>query len=199
MTQGPGTAPKPPRTISNPGTLKAVSAARAAPLPDANDAVLTERLAKGATNTALNTWGSLRDLWADFRSQDRFFKYKAAVVALWLALSGTGVWVACPAGSTPGNVIGARLVRTQVLDSPVLMIVNESGKPWKDVVVVVNQSFRAAVARVGDDPPENNLTLDPKKLLGEGGKQAPSDLRIRDLEVRTSSGRAVLLKDGVSP
>ena len=150
---------------------------------------------EGATDAALNVLGVLRDLWGDFRRSERWFKYKAAIVGAWLVLSAAGVIVAMP-GGVGANRIGARLVRTQVLDTPVFMIVNESGKPWEDVVVVVNDTYQAAVRRVSADSPDNNLTLEPRKLLGEGGEPAPADLEVTKLQVRTSRGRADLIVDG---
>lgn len=201
-------APKgPPRTVSNPGTtprttsgeaFKVMSAQRMAPLSQPGEAhgPLSSRLKEGAADTALNVVGILRDLWDDFRSSDQFFKYKALILATWILLSGAGFVVACPPSGGPSNNIGARLVTTKVLDTPVFMIVNESGEAWEDVVVVVNNQYRAAVARVSHEHPDNNLTLEPKKLLGAQGQPAPSDLRVTNLQVRTSEGKADLIVGG---
>jgi hypothetical protein len=150
----------------------------------------------GATEAALNVAGVLRDLWADFRGSEKWFKYKAAILGAWLLLSAAGFAVACPGELGPKNNIGARLVRTHVLDTPVFMIVNDSGEPWEDVVVVVNDTYQASVRRVSADHPDNNLTLEPRKLLGEGGAPAPGDLEVTKLQVRTSEGRADLIVDG---
>ncbi len=157
---------------------------------------VSARLKEGAADTALNVVGILRDLWDDFRSSDRFFKFKALIVGAWVALSAAGIVVACPGGFEPSNSIGARLVTSQVLDTPVFMIVNESDEVWEDVIVEVNGTWRAAVARVPPTPPQNNLTLDPKRLLGEGGNPAPANLSVTDLHVRTSEGRAKLMEQG---
>ena len=151
---------------------------------------------EGAADAALNVVGVLRDLWGDFRRSDRWFKYKAAIVGTWLLLSAVGVGVACPGGFGGSNTLGARVVRSQVLDTPVFMIVNESGEAWEDVVVVVNDTYRAAVPRVSADHPDNNFTVESRKLLGEGGAPAPADLEVTKLQVRTSRGRADLIVDG---
>lgn len=195
--QGPSSSGAAPRSSSG-ERLRAVSAARmqpikAAPLPQGP---LSARLKDGAADTALNVFGILRDLVDDFRSSDQFFKYKALIVVAWLALSGATLFVACPGGQGPQNNIGARLVTSRVADTPVFMIVNDSGEEWTDVTVVVNNSFRAAVARVGGAPPDNNLTLEPKKLLGEAGKPAPADLKVMSLVVRTADGEAQLVHNG---
>jgi hypothetical protein len=193
---GDSGASPPPRTISRPEALKTISAARAAP-PPAAAGPLSKRLKEGVADTALNAVGLLRDTWADFRAQDQYFKYKALILTVWVLLSGAAFVVACPGLTTaPKNPIGARLVTTQVADTPVFMLVNESDRPWEDVVVVVNRTYRAAVARVGSDHPNNTLVLEPKRLLGDTGAPAPIDLKVRELEVRTRGGTAALVSGG---
>jgi hypothetical protein len=183
--------------MHNPSTVRPVQSAERAHRVDdpTGRAPVAAAVREGAAEAALNVVGVLRDLWADFRRSDRWFKYKAAIVGAWLLVSIAGVGVACP-GSFGGNTLGARLVRSQVLDTPVFMIVNESGDAWEDVIVVVNDRYRAAVPRVSPDHPDNNFTLETRKLLGEGGAPAPADLEVTKLQVRTSRGRADLIVDG---
>jgi hypothetical protein len=186
---------RPPRTVSNPGALKAVSAARAQPQPTEKAKLSKEALRKGAENTALNALGVLRDTWDDFRNSDRFFKYKAFVLATWIALSVATFVVACP-GSGPSNGIGATLgsVPPTVASDPVLYFVkNDSDEPWTDVVIVVNDAYRIAVAQV---TPNGQVTLSPKQLVGTDGVTPQSDLRVRRIEVRTAEGKTELMKDG---
>jgi hypothetical protein len=40
------------------------------------------------------------------------------------------------------------------------------------------------------------VTVTPRQLLGPGGKVAPLDLRATDVELRTSDGKARLMKEG---
>ncbi|MGA9524430.1 MAG: hypothetical protein WBV82_23445 [Myxococcaceae bacterium] len=182
---------------SQPGPRKAVSAARQAPLPkEAPQGPLSARLKEGASESALNVAGLLRDLWDDFRNSDRYFKYKALVLGTWLLLSSAGVFVACPGSTGPENTIGARLTLVKVVDDEVITLFNESGDDWEEVMVVVNKRYGAAVPRVSHAAPENTFTVDRRKLLGDQGQPAPADLRITDIEVRTSDGRATLMADG---
>ena len=189
--------------VSNPRleSMKAVSAERprAAPQAARSSGPIRQRLRAGAEDKALNAVGILRDLIDDFQRSDRFFKYKAFILAGWLALSGASIVVACPGSGGPHNTLGARLVQTRVVDTPVMMIVNDSGSTWSEVTVIVNGEYRASVGKVGATPPDNNLTLEPHKLLGEGGKLAPNTLQIRDIVVRTRKGEADLLVNGQPP
>lgn len=181
-----------PPKASNPN-LRVMSAARTAP-PPAEQGPLSARLKSGAENTALNVVGILRDTWADFRSSDRFFKYKALILGSWIALTVLTFAVSCPGGDLDAkNRLGARLVTAGEPSRPIYMIVNDSEKSWTDVLVVVNAQYRAAVA---DVEAHGNLTLTPKQLIGPNGKLAPTDLRITDLELRTGNGKTKLLKEG---
>jgi hypothetical protein len=164
--------------------------------PSPQRQVVSAAVKEGATEAALNLAGALRDLIADVRSANRWLKYKALIIGAWVALSLAGFWVAWPSDPGPTNTLGARLVRTRVVDTPVFMIVNESGEPWEDVVVEVNHSYRASVRRVSAEHPENNITLEPRRLLGEGGAPAPFNLEVTDLHVRTSDGQADLIVGG---
>lgn len=161
---------------------------------------LGSRLKEGAADAALNIAGILRDLWADFRASDQFFKYKALILAVWLALSGAGFFVACPGSGGPTNTIGARLVKGKVLDSTVISVINESEDAWEDVVVVVNRTYSSSVAHVPgrEQDPDNRFTVDTKKLRDPNNKAAPDALFISDLYVRTAEGRADLIQNGES-
>ncbi|MBX5483188.1 MAG: hypothetical protein IRZ16_15310 [Myxococcaceae bacterium] len=199
-------APAPGRTVSNPGlprttsqeAFRAISAARMQPIKETTSAPLSARLKETATDTALNVVGILRDLWTDFRNSDQFFKYKAFIVAAWLVLSGAGFVVACPPSTGPSNNIGARIVRGKVLDSTVISVVNDSDDPWEDVVVVVNGVYSSSVPRVPprDQVPDNRFTVDTKKLRDANNKPPPDSLEIQELYVRTSEGRADLIRHG---
>jgi len=181
------------RTPSNPGTMKAVSAARAQPLAPKTEALTSDRLKSGAANTALNVLSIFRELWEDFRSSNRFFKYKAGILVAWLGLSVSGFVVACPQSGEANN-ISAHLVVAGEANQPIYMIKNSGNEPWKDVVVVVNDQYRAAFAQI---LPNGDITLTPKLLTGPNGKPAPKDLNVADLEVQTADGATRLLRGGV--
>ncbi len=180
---------------SKPGTPKAVSAARAQPLAAPSSELSKERLRSGAEDTALNVLSILRETWEDFRSSDRFFKYKAAVIAIWVLLSVTSFAVACP-GSGNSNPIGAALVATEIAGRPVVSVQNTSDDSWREVLVLVNGSYRAAVASID---PHQTVTLTPKQWVGPDGQAASPDLRVTDVEIRTSEGNTVLFRGGQAP
>ncbi|HET9450236.1 MAG TPA: hypothetical protein VFO83_05115 [Aggregicoccus sp.] len=171
-----------------------MSAARAAPLaPSGPPPPLARRLRAGAVNAGLNVAAYAREALEDFRSRDRFFKFKALIVASWAALSVAGVGVACPSGSLDAGSLGSRLVVNAERVPAIILIYNEGDEAWQDVTVVVNRQYRASAEQV---PPGENLTLTSRLLLGPGNVVAPLGLRITDVELRTSEGRAVLMNEG---
>lgn len=157
-------------------------------------APITERLKDGAEDTALNAVSLVKEGWRDFLKTNRYFKYKALVVLLWSALALAGIIEAWPEESVHLNEqLGARLVIPPNPDYPAFMIINESDTAWKDVVVIINGEFRGTAVMV---EPHSDFTLTPKQLVGKKGNVPPTNLRARDLVVRTRKGEAVLLKDG---
>lgn len=190
----PGAAPSSPnvRTVSNPGTMRVMSAARAAPIQEEPKGPLSKRLVSEASNAALNGVSILKELVQDFRERDRFFKFKALILGSWLALSVLSIGVACPHKDLETGALGARVVDPKIPGRPTLMIYNESKDPWRDVIFVVNGDFRASVELV---KPGDFITLTPKQLMNSAGA-APSDMPMRNLELRTKDGTATLLRNG---
>jgi hypothetical protein len=185
----PGTQP---RTPTDPGNLRVMSAARTAPLQKGKaEGPLGKRLAGEASNQLLNGLSILKEMLGDFRQQDRFFKYKASIVAGWLALTVASFAIACPGSSVETGDMDARLVLSDKLDRPSLTIWNESKEPWQDVTFIVNGEYRAAVAAVAAG---EFVTLTPKQLIGPAGA-APSDLRFQTLQMRSRDDSADLTKD----
>jgi hypothetical protein len=151
------------------------------------------RLKSEAENTALNLLAQAKEGIEAFKRSDHFFKYKVAIVAAWLTVSvATLVW-APPHSSGADNRLGASLVVTTVLDHPVYMVKNDGSRTWREVVVVVNRTYRAAASEV---QPGQNLTLGPKQLLGENGSVAPINLELQDFELRTAQGNTWLMEAG---
>ena len=123
----------------------------------------------------------------------RFFRYKAAIVGGWLALSAMSLVVACPGASLRAADLGARLV-VNTEQTPVIVLVhNESDEAWREVTVIVNQHWRASVEEV---KAHGALALTPKLLMGANGTLAPADLRVTGVELRTREGRAQLDVEG---
>ncbi len=193
--QPPPTSASRPRSTSNPGAMKAVSAARTQPLP--KSPTLTKGVLKeGAADAALNVAGVLRDTVQDFKSSDRYFKYKFAIIAAWLTVSAATVVVACPGeGEQGSNRIGAVVTATESLDGSGRMfylVRNGSEHPWRNVKLIANGSYNLyrEVVLPGDD-----VSAPSKELLGPDGKPA-LDLSIRQLRIETAEGSTWLVKNG---
>ena len=184
------------RAVTNPG-MKVISASRAEPPPpEPDNKKIQEKLKEGATETALNAVGILRDTYDDFKRSDRFFKYKALIIASWVGISCVTLIASCPRSELDAkNRLGARLApRPTDPNRPAVTIFNDSDKPWSDVTIVVNDKYRAAMPQV---EPHDAVTVTPRQLLGPGGKVAPPDLRATDVELRTADGKARLMKEGL--
>ena len=182
-----------PRRPSNPLLKKGVSsAARDAPLPDERASLpLQNRLKASAENSALNVMAMLRELLEDFRNQDRFFKYKALIIALWVGLSSTGMAVAWPSGGA--GSLGARIVVEYPGEHLIIIIKNDSNEPWHDATMLVNGLYQGSAPLV---EPGERFTMTPRQLMGKNGSLAPVDLRAEEVVLRTRHGKAVVLSHG---
>ncbi len=159
-------------------------------------ALSKERLREGAVETLINSVSILSEVIDDFRSSDRFFKYKALVLATWAFLSVSSVAVACT-GHGPANDIGAALIVGGDSSRTIYMIKNEGLAPWKDVEIIVNGGYRSTLSQV--EANGGSVTLSPAVLFDGQGNKAPAKLSITDIELRTTEpeGKANLLVGGV--
>ncbi len=172
------------------------SAAReGAPAP-ARKKISRESLQEGFADTVLNSVSILGEVLEDFRSSDKFFKYKAFILVAWAALTVGAFGVACPSRG-PANDINARLVISNDGSAPIYMVKNDSAEAWVDVSIVVNGTYRSTMSQI--EANGGNVTLSPAVIFDANGNRAPSSLQIRDIEVRTNEPEAtvVLLKGGV--
>lgn len=186
--------PSPRPSMSNPGLAQVRSAARAQPLAAGPQKATGDRLKESASDTVLNAFSILSEVIDDFKSSDRFFKYKALVLTVWLLLSVGAFGVACPGGGST-NELNASLVPA---GDGVYMVKNESSDAWEDVEIIVNGRYRATQARV--EASGGNVTLSPGVLWDESGKRAPSSLTISDITVKAREPEAeVPLLRGGSP
>lgn len=186
------------RTVSS-ASMRAMSATRAQPLAaPKEDVKVQDRLKSGASNAFLNAIGAAKDAVEDFQSANRFFKYKAFIVAGWVALSIVSVLIARPGGDgAPDNDLDAKLVVSQTPSGTIYMVKNEGEEAWKNVVIEVNGVFKTTSR--SELQSNDGMTLTPKILIGPGGKMAPSSLQIRDITVRTEAGTTTLLENGEKP
>lgn len=196
--KGPASGSSAQRTLSS-GSMRAMSATRAEPLaaPKA-DVKVQERLKSEASNAFLNAVGAAKDAFEDFQASNRFFKYKAFIVAGWVALSIVSVLIARPGGDgAPDNDLDAKLVISQTPSGTIYMVKNEGDEAWKNVIIEVNGIFKTTSR--SELQSNDGLTLTPKILIGPDGKMAPSTLQIRDITVRTEDGMTTLLENGEKP
>lgn len=188
-------APPPRPSVSNPRLQAVQSAARAQPLAPEDRKITGQRIREGAADTILNSFSILGEVVEDFRSSDRFFKYKAMVISLWFLLAIGSFGVACPS-SGPSNDINAVLVVGNDGVAPVYMVKNESTETWEDVEIIVNGAYRSTMSQM---PAEGgNATLSSAVLFDEKGKRAPDGLAITDIvvKVREPEAEVPLLQGG---
>ncbi len=183
---------RPPRP-SNPGANRAVvSASRLQPVPEPKGRITGERLKEGAADVALNAVSSLKDVVEDFRRSDRFFKYKALVIGVWLALSVASLVIAWPSGGS-SNSFGAKLVINRENNPPIYMVKNDSETAWENVEIIVNGQWHATSGNIGK---QEGLVLSRDMLVNPEGKTAPGDLNITDIQLKVGDDETVLLKNG---
>lgn len=189
-------APPPRPSVSNPRLQAVQSAARAQPLAPVEGGLSGKRLREGAADTLLNSFSILGEVVEDFRSSDRFFKYKALVISLWFLLAIGSFGIACPS-TGPSNDINAVLVVSGEATAPIYMVKNESTDIWKDVEIIVNGKYRSTMTQLPGEG--GNTTLSSAVLFDDNGKRAPSTLPITEIvvKVRDPEGEVALLRDGV--
>lgn len=189
--------PPPPKpSVSNPNLGAVRSAARVQPLaPEPVKKLDKTAIKEGAVDTLLNSFSILSEIAEDFRTSDRFFKYKAAVLVVWALLSITSVGVSC-AGQGPSNDISAVLVVGGDSSRPIYLVKNESLEAWQDVEVLVNGKYRATLAQM--EANGGSIALSPAVLFDSAGAKAPSDLHITDILVNVSEPNesVTLLENG---
>lgn len=178
--------PPPPlkSTPSNPNMRAVRSAMRDLPMaPEAKKKLDKGAIKEGAVDTLLNSVSILSELADDFRTSDRFFKYKAGVLLVWLMLSVTSVGVAC-GNQGPSNDINAVLVVGGDSAKPIYLVKNESLEVWQDVEVLVNGQFRATLAQM--EANGGSIALSPAVLFDPAGAKAPSGLVITEIVITVS-------------
>lgn len=181
------------RTVSNPSQRAVITANRTEPLPPEPPKPLGKRVAQGAADFGDQLLTFVTEGVRDFKSRDRFFKFKALIIATYVLLSVTTFGVACPGASVGTQDMGARVVVGGVSDRPVWLIKNESDEDWTNVVVIINGTYRAAVGVV---PAQKDLAVTPLQLIGDDRSTAPSDLRATTLELKTEDGDVTLIQEG---
>jgi hypothetical protein len=137
---------------------------------------------------AIEGFYSLKDLVeqfvSDFRSSDRFFKYKAAIIAGWLAVSGTTLGLSCSGGPRQ-NSLRAHTQVTRVLDDQSLLVRNDSTSTWKEVRLTLNGKYTAFTPEIAAG---GKFVLGVKQFVGPEGQVPAKDLRPVSLRLSCSEG-----------
>jgi hypothetical protein len=189
---------QPPASVSNPSLQGVRSASRAQPItPEGPRGPTTERLKEGAADTLLNSVAILGEVIEDFKSSDRFFKYKAMVLTLWLVSAVGSFGVACGGSSNgPANDIDAVLIVSGEASRPIYMIKNDGTEPWVDVAIVVNGTYSSTMSQLAANG--GSVTLSSAVLFDAKGQRAPANLVISDvvITVRDPEAEVPILKAG---
>jgi hypothetical protein len=157
-------------------------------------AVLRNVAEDQALNAVAAVKEGMKEGFQGFLKTNRYFKYKALVVAVWLAFGGVGAAITFRGtGDHSEENLGARLKMNSDPDHPAFMFVNDGDAPWQNVVVVINGQWRTTISRV---EPGADFTVTPKHLVGREGVPAPSNLHATDVVLKSKHGEAVLMKDG---
>ena len=121
----------------------------------------------------------------ELRRSDRFFRMRAGVVAGWAILSAITLAAACPPVG-PGNSLGAeaRVLRESFVGGAQVLVRNDSGDVWTDVVVTLDGEWRYRQATLR--PREEIVVSTTLFRSGELGPAA--DYRPRKVEVECSQG-----------
>jgi len=190
--KAPPPAPRPSNPNFKPANRAVLSASRLQPVPEPKGRITGERLREGASDVVLNGVSILGDVVEDFRRSDRFFKYKAMVLGIWVLLSVTSFMVACPGGGST-NSFGARLVVAGSANEPIYMVKNDSDHQWDNVEVTVNGHWHATAAQI---EPNREWVLSPVLLFDGDGRPAGSDLKVTDIEVKVGDDAVPVYRHG---
>lgn len=151
-------------------------------------------LKEGAIDAVYNLRALAEEFVEDFRNSDRFFKYKAGVVASWAAMTLLTLVLACP--SARKEATNALKANVQVMQVPgldttrtALLIENQSDQPWSDVMLKLNGTWSAALPVIG---PKQKAVMEIRKFAAGDGRTPPLDLRPSSLEIRSREGDIVL-------
>lgn len=120
----------------------------------------------------------------DFRSRDRYFKYKVGIIAAWLAVS-TGTFAISCGGGPRETRLHAHAQVTQVADDTTLLVRNDSGDAWREVRLTLNGKFTAYTPEI---KPGDKFVLAVKQFVGPEGKVPARDMKPLTLRVTCTDG-----------
>ncbi len=163
------------------------TAPHGAPAPAATDPSGPARLRAWLEEALFLARRFAEDTWDDFGRRDRYFRMKAAILAVWVATSVFSFRVATAGPSDPAaNGLGAYVAVTHTTMSWGLLVHNRSDEAWKDVRVVLDGGWVHQRAHVA---PDEKVVLSPGQF-SRGGQPAPDELSIGSVRIETDDGDA---------
>ena len=118
-----------------------------------------------------------------YRRSSPTLRLRAAVIGTWVLLSAATLWAACPS-SGPRNSLGAEVqISDEVLGTQVL-VWNNSGGMWTDVVLTLDGGWRYETRTVR----EGQKLMVGVSRFRKDGASAPGDLKPRTLTIDCREG-----------
>ena len=175
-------APQLPPPSPGPQQRVAVAERPALPRPP-----LRERVSDALDEAWFTLRRTARDSWEGFRRRDRFFQWKAGIVAAWTLVSVFSIRVAMAGpDDLSSNGLGAYAAVTHTTMSWGLLVHNRSDERWSRVRVVLDGGWVHERAQIG---PDEKVVLSPAQF-SRAGQTAPLDLTFDRVRVETDDGDA---------
>ncbi|WP_373048103.1 hypothetical protein [Vulgatibacter sp.] len=125
--------------------------------------------------------------WQDFRRRDRFFRWKALIVAGWTVVSIASIRVAMAGPEDPAaNGLGAYVAVNHTSMGWGLLVHNRSDEEWTAVRVELEGGWVHERPRIG---PDEKVVLSPGQFR-RGDLAATDALAIGSVEIDTDEGSA---------
>jgi hypothetical protein len=156
-------------------------------------AAAANRVKDGMRDLARGALGAAGDLATDlgeaYRKSTRYFRMRAAIVGTWALVSVVTLWAACPS-SGPSNALGARvqlLSRNEpgMLMGTQVLVENDSGRLWRDVVLTLDGGWRYERKTVR---PQDKLVVSITQFR-KGAAAAPAELDPKAITIECAEGR----------
>jgi hypothetical protein len=165
-------------------------------------AAAANRVKEGVRDIARGALGAAGDLATDlgeaYRKSTRYFRMRAAIVGAWVLLSVITLWAACPPSSSPANALGARVQLLSRSNEPGMLLAtqvlveNDSGQMWRDVVITLDGDWRYERKTVR---PQDKLVLAVTQFR-KGTSAAPAELEPRAITIECAEGRVTAQLSG---
>jgi hypothetical protein len=120
----------------------------------------------------------------EYRGTSRFFKMRFGIATAWAVLSAATLWGACPS-SGPTNALGADVqVSGDSLLGAQILVRNESGRIWEDVVLTLDDGWRYTHPTMRP----HDLVVLSMDQFRRGDEAPPPDYKPRRLRIECAQG-----------